>query len=342
MHLCTRLMRPIADIFPELTRPRKVVITMHQKPDADAMGAALALYHFLHQFGHTVTVVSPSNWADWVNWMPGANGVLDYDKFKEISEVVLNEAEWLFCLDFNALYRTKNMGAKLESLTCTKILIDHHQQPDEKSFDYGISNVEKSSTCEMIYDLIIDSGHAEKINHEIMDCIYAGVVADTGSFRFSSADADVHRLVADLKSRGLEHMHVHDMLFDNFLENRMRFIGHVLLNRMEVFYEYNTVLLTVPKSDLLKYHIKTGDTEGLVNYPQSIQGIKLVAIVIDRDEERKWSFRSKGDFDCNSFARNYFEGGGHFNAAGGRSAESLDKTVQAFLKAMKENKSLLQ
>ena len=137
-------------------------------------------------------------------------------------------------------------------------------------------------------------------------------------------------------------MHVHNELFDNFLENRLRFIGHVLTNRMEVFYEYNTVLLTVPKSDLLKYYIKTGDTEGLVNYPQSISGIKLVAIVIDRDEERKWSFRSKGDFDCNSFARKYFEGGGHFNASGGRSSDSLEKTVQAFYVAMKENKLLLQ
>jgi phosphoesterase RecJ-like protein len=167
-------------------------------------------------------------------------------------------------------------------------------------------------------------------------------VADTGSFRFSSVTASVHRLVADLKERGLEHMHVHNELFDNFLENRLRFIGHVLLNRMEVFYEYNTVLITIPKSDLQKFQIKTGDTEGLVNYPQSIRGIKLVAIVIDRDEERKWSFRSKGDFDCNAFARKYFEGGGHFNASGGRSSESLEKTVQAFYTAMKESKSLLQ
>jgi phosphoesterase RecJ-like protein len=168
------------------------------------------------------------------------------------------------------------------------------------------------------------------------------VVADTGSFRFSSTSADVHRLVADLKQKGLEHMHVHNELFDNFLENRMRFIGHVLSNRMEVFYEHNTILLTVPKSDLVKYQIKTGDTEGLVNYPQSIRGIKLVAIVIDRDEERKWSFRSKGDFDCNQFARKYFEGGGHFNASGGRSSDTLENTIQTFYKAMKENKSLLQ
>ncbi len=335
-------MKPVQEIFSLLNSPKRVAIVPHQKPDADAMGASLALFHFLKQFGHNVSVVSPSNWAGWLNWMPGCNEVIDSDLQKEKAEKIFDSAEWLFCLDFNAFHRAKNVSAKLEQLRCTKILIDHHQQPDEKSFDYGISDVAKSSTCEMVYDFILASGHGDKLNKEMIDCIYAGVVADTGSFRFSSTSASVHSLVADLKLRGLEHMHVHNELFDNFLENRMRFIGHVLLNRMEIFYEYNTVLLTVPKSDLLKYYIKTGDTEGLVNYPQSISGIKLVAIVIDRDEERKWSFRSKDDFDCNTFARKYFEGGGHFNASGGRSSDSLEKTVQSFYAAMKENKFLLQ
>jgi phosphoesterase RecJ-like protein len=152
----------------------------------------------------------------------------------------------------------------------------------------------------------------------------------------------VHKLVAELKQKGLKHSKVHENLFDNFLENRLRFTGHVLLHRMQVFYEYNTVLIAIPKSDLLKYHIKTGDTEGLVNFPQTIQGIKLVAVVIDRDEERKWSFRSKGGFDCNTFARKYFEGGGHFNASGGRSNDPLPVTVQKFKDAIEENKDLLQ
>lgn len=335
-------MKPVQDIYPLLAQPRNIVIIMHQKPDADAMGASLGLRHFLVQLGHSVTVISPTNWASWVNWMPGCNEVLDYNMLTEKAEEALDKAEWLFCLDFNALYRTKTMTEKLESLGCTKILIDHHQQPDEKAFDYGISDTSKSSTCEMVYDFIIGAGYADKINEEVSECIYAGVVADTGSFRFSSANASVHQLVADLKKRGLEHPRVHEKLFDNFLENRLRFFGHVLLHRMEVFYEYNTALIAIPKSDLLKYHIKTGDTEGLVNYPQTIQGIKLVALVIDRDEERKWSFRSKSDFDCNTFARNYFEGGGHFNAAGGRSSETLEATVQKFKQVLKENAELLQ
>ncbi len=335
-------MKPIQEIFPLLSEPRKVVITTHQKPDADAMGSSLALRHFLTQFGHSVTVISPTNWAGWVNWMPGVKEVMDYEQDKAKAEAVLNDADWLFCLDFNIFHRTKTLTEKLRQATCTKILIDHHQEPDIDSFDYGVSDTSKSSTCEMIYDFIVGSGHNDKINEAIGICIYAGVTGDTGSFRFSSTSAAVHRLVADLKEKGLEHGYVHDKLFDNFLENRLRFTGHVLLNRMEVFYEYNTVLIAIPKSDLQKYHIKTGDTEGLVNFPQSIQGIKLVALVIDRDEERKWSFRSKGDFDCNTFARKYFEGGGHYNAAGGRSSDSLEKTVQHFKQVMKENENLLQ
>jgi bifunctional oligoribonuclease and PAP phosphatase NrnA len=335
-------MQPIENIYPLLAQPRKCTIVMHQKPDADAMGSSLALRHFLESFGHKVNVISPTNWAAWLDWMPGVKEVVDYEKNRAIAEPKLDEAEWLFCLDFNALHRTKQMEKKLQSLTCTKILIDHHREPQSAIFEYGISDTTKSSTCEMIYDLIAGSGNREKITIKMAECIYAGVIGDTGSFRFPSSHAGVHKLVADLMERGLEHSHVHDKLFDNFLENRLRFTGHVLLNRMEVFYEYNTVLIAVPKADVLKYYIKTGDTEGLVNYPQSIQGIKLVALCIDRDEERKWSFRSKGDFDCNSFARKYFDGGGHFAAAGGRSTDSLDETVRKFKLVMKENKELLQ
>jgi phosphoesterase RecJ-like protein len=335
-------MKPIQEIFTLLQQPRKIVITTHQKPDADAMGSSLALKNFLTQLGHSVTVISPTNWAGFVNWMPGAKEVMDFEFDKAKAEVKLKEAEWLFCLDFNNFDRVKDIALIIKQLSCKKILVDHHQEPDVASFDFGISDTSKSSTCEMIYDFIIASGHANKINEEISECIYAGVIGDTGSFRYSSARAGVHKLVADLKTRGLEHGAVHDKLFDNFLENRLRFIGHVLLHRMEVFYEYNTVLISIPKSDLLKFQVKTGDTEGLVNFPQAIQGIKMVALVIDREEERKWSFRSKGDFDCNTFARKYFQGGGHFNASGGRSAESLEKAVEYFKTVLKQNESLFQ
>ena len=190
--------------------------------------------------------------------------------------------------------------------------------------------------------LLCKPAYSDRITPAIADCLYAGVMTDTGSFRFPSASANVHRMVAELKDRGLQHTMVHENIYDNFHENRLRFIGHILLNRMDLFYEYNTALIAIPKKDLLRFEVKTGDTEGLVNWPLSIQGIKLAALVIDRDEERKWSFRSKGEFDVNTFARTYFEGGGHYNAAGGRSSDSLDLTVKNFIEAMKQNALQLQ
>ena len=334
-------MQSIDNIYNQLTRPKKIVITMHQKPDADAMGSTLGLYHFLTLFGHEATVISPTNWASFLGWMPGCKTVLDYERDTDKANVVLEEADWIFCLDFNVLGRTKRMADKLLTVKAERILIDHHQEPQIEVFAYGISDTSKSSTAEMVFDFIVASGHVNKINSDIAQCIYAGVMTDTGSFRFPSTSASVHRMVAELKERGLQHSPVHEALYDNFSENRFRFIGNVLMNRMEVFYEYNTALIAVPAQDLLKYDIKTGDTEGLVNYPLSIEGIKLAAIIIDRGEERKCSFRSKGDFDVNSFARKYFGGGGHFNAAGGQSKEPLETVVEDFKKAMKENRDQL-
>ena len=334
-------MQPVKDIFPLLSQPKNIVITFHQKPDADAMGSALGLYHVLIQLGHTVTVISPTNWAGFLSWMPGCKKVLDYEMQTAKATEVLSKVEWLFCLDFNTMDRTRKMADVLTNLSCTKILIDHHQQPQVEAFNYGISDVTKSSTCEMVYDFIIGSGNADKINVEAAECLYAGVMTDTGSFRFNSTTSSVHRMVADLKDRGLTHNKIHENLFDNFLESRFRFFGHVLLNRMEVFYDYNTALIAIPQADLIKFNVKTGDTEGLVNFPLSIHGIKLACIIIDRGDERKSSFRSKGGFDVNTFARKYFNGGGHFNASGGKNTEPLDEVVQKFKAAIKENKEQL-
>jgi len=323
-------MEAIAQFFPQITRPKNIVITCHQKPDGDAMGSTLGLYHFLIQFGHDVTVISPTNWADFLNWMPGVEKVLDFEAGNHKAQSILDKADVIFCLDFNILYRTERLEQPIIASKAIKVLIDHHQEPQESQFDFGISDTSKSSTCEMVYDFIMQSGHQDKINKDIATCLYTGVMTDTGSFRFPSTKASVHRMVAHFKDLGLEHNSIHNNIYDNFLENRLRFTGHALLNRLEVLYEYNTALMYITKQDLLKFHIKTGDSEGLVSYLLTIQGIKLGAICIDRDEERKWSFRSKGNFDVNTFARKHFEGGGHFNAAGGRSSASLEQTVKKF------------
>jgi bifunctional oligoribonuclease and PAP phosphatase NrnA len=335
-------MQPITDLVPLLQRPRTIVIVMHQKPDADAMGSSLGLYNVLIALGHQVTVISPTNWADWLGWMPGAENVLDYELNTAKSNELLQGADWIFCLDFNILHRTRKMAEPIAKAPGIRILIDHHQQPQKEAFAYGVSDTSKSSASEMVFDFIESAALGSKITQAVAECLYAGVMTDTGSFRFPSASASVHRMVAVLKDTGLDHSKVHENLFDNFRENRLRFIGHALLNRMEVMYEYNTALISIPWKDLVKFQIRTGDTEGLVNYPLTIEGIKFAALIIDRDEEIKCSFRSKGGFDVNQFARVYFEGGGHRNAAGGRSSESLDQTTQRFRASLIENALQLQ
>ena len=309
---------------------------MHQKPDPDAVGSALGLYHYLHKLGHDVTVISPTNWADFLKWMPGCDKVIDFESNGTVAIALLKSCDWLFCLDFNHLGRTRNMEPVIMELSCQKILIDHHREPQTDFFDFGISDITKSSTAEMVYDFIVETGGESKIDRNIATSLYAGVMSDTGSFRFSSTTASVHLMVAKLKSFDIDHPRIHTAIYDNFLENRLRFIGHVLSNRLEVFYEFNTALISIPKSDTQKFHIKTGDTEGLVNYPLSIQGIEMAALLIDRDEERKWSFRSKETFDCNTFARTYFQGGGHYNAAGGGNKLTLEENIQKFKESIKE------
>ncbi len=335
-------MQEVNKVYPYLEDSRKIVITMHQKPDGDAMGAALGLCHFLELNGHTVNVISPTNWADFLKWMPGCNRVIDYEASKFDAQRLISDAEILFCLDFNIMHRTKNMEKVLTEASCVKVLIDHHQQPQEEAFDFGISNVLKSSTCEMVYDFIIDSPSKTLLNKDIATCLFTGILTDTGSFRFASAGASVHRAVAALKETGIDHSAIFEHIYDNFSEERLRFIGNALLNRMEVLYEFNTALMVIPVKDILKYRIQTGDTEGLVNYLLTIEGIKFGALLIDRSEERKWSFRSKGNFDVNFFARNHFDGGGHKNAAGGRSGEGLEQNVIKFKEVLKQYEQQLQ
>ena len=334
-------MQPIEQFYPFFQQPFKAVITAHQKPDGDAMGSSLALYHFLIQLGHDVTVVSPTNWAPFLDWMPGIDKVVDYEGNRSKATELVQAANYIFCLDFNILHRTKNMESVIRDAKAIKILVDHHQQPDTPSFGFGISDVKMSSTCEMIYDLIVQSGHSNLINIDIATALYTGLMTDTGSFRFPSTTASVHKIVAHLKEVGLQHSKIHENIYDQSSEGRLKFMGNAFLNRMHVFPELKTAVMAIPKTDIYKFELKTGDTEGLVNYLLSIHGIKFAAIVIDREEERKWSFRSKGNFDVNIFARTHFEGGGHANAAGGSSKKSVDETFQDFKNILETYKSQL-
>lgn len=328
-------MQPIIEALPLLEAPKKIFITTHHKPDGDAMGSMMALTLFLQKSGHEVFPVSPSEIPDFLMWLPALDQVLNHEAEPKKVEQVLQACDLIFCLDFNDFSRVKGMQPLLAAATQTKILIDHHLFP-KPDFAYGVSDTTKSSTCEMVYDFINLSGGNELIDEQIGACIYVGAMTDTGSFRFPACTASVHEMIADLMRKGLKHSVIHEEVYDAWQESRMRFLGFVLLERMEIFPEYQSGLITLSQEDLQRFDVRTGDTEGIVNYPMSIAGIRFSTLIIERKDGIKLSFRSKGSFDVNAFARAHFSGGGHFNASGGQSSQSFSETILRFKQILSE------
>jgi phosphoesterase RecJ-like protein len=328
-------MLPVQDAFPLLQTPKNIFITTHHKPDGDAIGSMLALCHYLNKKGHKATAIAPSEAPDFLEWMPGVKQMLNYEDKPNACKEVLAKADLIFCVDFNDFSRTKHLEEPLAAATQPKIMIDHHLFP-KPVWDYGMSIPEKSSTCEMVYDFINLCGDNAMIDLDIAACLYTGVLTDTGSFKFPITTASVHLMVADLKSRGLNHTPIHEAVYDAWSEMRMRFLGYVLIERMEVFHKYNSALIALSRADLKLFNAQSGDTEGVVNYPLSIKGIRFATLITERNDEVKLSFRSKGDFDVSSFARQHFEGGGHFNASGGRSKISFTDTIAYFKKILSD------
>ena len=323
----------------ELASPKKITIIPHRNPDGDAMGSTLALYHFLVQQNHDVVVMSPNEFPDFLAWLPAAEKVLLFEKDKEICTKILKQSDLIFTLDFNALHRVgESMQTTLEALNTTFILIDHHQFPDTFA-QYTFSDTNYGSTCEMVYDFIHQLKQENRINKTVATCIYTGIVTDSGSFRFPKTTSKTHRVVADLIDKGVENSAIHNQLFDTSSYSRLQLLGRALQN-MKLMTEYKTSYITLSQEELETFHYQKGDTEGIVNYGLSIDGIDLTAIFIENTAEGiiKISFRSQGSFDVNQFARNYFNGGGHINAAGGKSDKSLQETVADFERIVKETK----
>lgn len=313
-----------------LSSPKQIVITTHHKPDGDALGSALAMYHWLKPKGHNVRVIVPSDFPNFLDWMPGRDEISIYPADREGNNQFIADAEVIFCLDFNALSRIHLMEDTVAASSALKIMIDHHLDPQGFD-DYRHWDSKASATAELVYDFIANTmGEPETITSKMADCLYTGIMTDTGSFRYSNTSSDVHRTVADLIDRGARHWKIHEYIFNSATENRLKFLGYCLLHRLEVLPEFNTAFFSVSTDDLARFNVGTGDTEGLVNYALSLNGIRLAALIIDRVELVKLSLRSLGDFPCNEVCREHFNGGGHRNASGGNSSLSLEETVTHF------------
>jgi phosphoesterase RecJ-like protein len=332
-----RLIAPIKILFQE---PKRIVITTHHRPDGDAIGSSLGLYNYLVQKNHAVSVIVPSDYPAFLKWMSGNDVVINYEKDPVQANRLISEAEIIFCLDFNQMSRIDKMEMPVRESKAVKVLIDHHLDP-ENAFDHSYSFPDSCATSELIYEFIVAMEDASLLNKSVAECLYTGIMTDTASFRFANMKADTHRIIAKLMEAGAVNYKIHELVYDTNTEDRLRLLGHCLKDKLVVVPEFRTAYIFLNQEELDLYHFETGDTEGIVNYALSINNIMFAAFFSLRDGEVRISFRSKDQFPANEVARKYFEGGGHRNAAGGRSPLPLDETIKKFLQVLPEYKHQL-
>lgn len=324
-----------------LSTPKKIVITTHHKPDADALGSSLGLAGYLKKKNHQVHVITPTDYPDFLSWMRGNDEVIIYNEGNEaLSEKLVGEADMVFCLDFSSLNRINELGEVVRNSSAIKVLIDHHLDPEDFA-EFKHWSVEAAATAQLIYTLICDLDETDLIDSFIAEALYAGIMTDTGNFKHNNTSKEVFLICAELIGKGAETSKISKLIYDTNSLDRVKFLGYALHEKLVVKMDYATAYFAITADELKQFNSKTGDTEGLVNYALSIKGIKLAALIIDRTEAVKMSFRSIGDFSVNEFARKYFEGGGHRNAAGGKSDMSLVETVKKFEELLEEYKEEL-
>lgn len=324
-------MEAFASFKREITSPKKIFITTHVKPDADALGSSLGLANYLLKKGHEVTVVTPTDYPSFLDWMKGTEQVLDFSnpEHTKLATQKLQEAEMIFCLDFSVLNRVNELGEMIRQSNGYVVNIDHHQDPEDFA-NYRLWSTKAAATCELVYEMIVDLGDKNLIDKSIAECLYAGIMTDTGGFRHPNTTKNVHLVVAELIELGANNSQIANWIYDSNSVNRLKFIGFAISRRLVVHEDLHTAYFAITKKDLKKYQSQTGDTEGLVNYALSLEGIKLAALFSEREDGIKISFRSSTEVAVNKFAAAYFSGGGHKNAAGGKSNETLKQTVKKF------------
>lgn len=319
------------EFFNIIENKNNVIIQIHINPDGDAVGSALALSIFLAKLNIKNSVISPNRYPKFLRWLHGSKRIIIATEQFDIVEELYKNADLIIYVDFNTARRA---GEKIEKLilnsNCDKILIDHHPEPDTNC-NLVISTLKTSSTAEVIFSLIKNSIHFKHIDKRIAEAIYTGMVTDTGSFSYSCNNVSTYEVLSELMKHRIDAQKIHNYIFDTFSLNRLKLIGHSLVNRLVVLPEYATSYIYLTKEDLKSFNYHTGDTEGIVNYGLTLDKIKFTAIFIEREDRIRISFRSKGNFDVNIFARSNFNGGGHKNAAGSESIENMENTIKYFI-----------
>lgn len=322
-------------------RADKIVIVSHVSPDGDAIGSSLGLYHFLLTQDKDVNVIVPNVFPDFLRWMPGSKDILLYDRYKDFADKLIREADVICCLDFNALKRIEDMAGAVAASPARKMMLDHHLHPEEFC-RITISHPEISSASELVFRLICRMGYFSDINRQCAECIYTGMMTDTGGFTYNSNNREIYFIISELLSKGIDKDAIYRKVYNTYSESRLRLMGYVLSN-MRVYPEYNSALISLTKDEQGRFDYIKGDSEGFVNIPLSIKNVCFSCFLREDTEKRmiKISLRSVGSFPCNRVAAEYFNGGGHLNASGGEFSGTMDEAVKVFEEALEKHKPLL-
>lgn len=311
----------------------KIIIVSHKRPDGDAIGSSLGLYHFLRTQGKEVSVVLPDTIPDYMYALPSADTIVFYDKQKETAQALIDNCDLLFCLDFNGLDRIGNLSAPVNDSKAKKVLMDHHLHHDNFC-DVIISHPEMSSTCELVFRLISRMGYYDAMPLESAQCICAGMMTDTGGLSYNANRPDVYTIMGELLKKGVDKDALYRKIFNNYSENRMRLMGYMLYEKMKIYPEYHTAILTLSYKEMLRFNYQPGDSEGFVNMPLSIDHVFCSIFIKEEKDCMKLSFRSQGDFDVNKMANELFGGGGHKNASGAENKGTMEETLKIIEEAL--------
>lgn len=334
-------METAAQVRSLLSSSQKIIITTHQRPDGDAIGSSLGLLLYLKKKNHQVNFISPTDYPDFLKWMPGNEHTIIFENEASKSQQLIEQASLIFCLDFNTLKRLEELGTWIEKSTALKILIDHHLEPDPFAV-HQFWNPKSSSTAELVYDFILTMGDEELIDVAIATCLYSGILTDTDRFRIPTTSPAVHRIVADLMEYTIDHTAIYQELYETFSENRLRFFGYCIREKLEVIPDLHSGIIALENKDLNRFNTQLGDTEGLVNYPLWIKDVVVSALITQKQKEVKLSLRSKGSFSVEKICREHFNGGGHRNASGGSSQLSVKETKEKLISILAGFKNELQ
>lgn len=318
-------------------RGERFVMTTHLSPDGDAIGSSLSMAHYLTELGkERVHVIVPNDFPAFLKWMPGAKDVLIYEKYPDYAEQLIREADVIINLDNNEPKRIGRLAPIVEAAPGRKVMIDHHLYPAPDFCRLVISHPELSSTCELVFRLLCAMKSYDDINRQAAECLYTGMMTDTGAFSYNSNRTDIYFIIGELIKKGIDKDAIYRRVYQVYSESRMRLMGYTINEKMKVYPAQRAALITLTRDELQRYCYTAGDTEGFVNMPLDIDGVEFSVFIREDRDYAKVSLRSVGRFPCNRFAMRYFNGGGHKNASGGEFYGSLEDAVRTFEQGLQE------